>query len=152
MKGLRIFTILITGLLLASCTLFEPLKISKPQNLKVDRISFTGVEMQVGLKVVNPNFYKIKVQGVDLNLSINDIDFGRIEHRREVEIKRKSSDVVNIPFKIGGENLLVKAIALVRSMVGNEVDIHVKGKVKAKGLIFKREVEVDMKKAVKLIK
>ena len=152
MNAFRLLLILLAFITIQACSPFQPLEISKPQKLKVEKMSFTSLDLRVSLKIVNPNFYNITIEDFDLNAKVNGVDFGKVNHREDVVIKRNSEEMVSIPLMVSADDMLSKAISVLRSMNGSKVKIALKGYLDAKGLIFRKQVPVKRAKTVELIK
>lgn len=139
-------------LTIMGCSPYKPVDISKPKKIKLDNISLSSLDMEVDLKITNPNFYKITVKDFRFDVAINGVDFGEINYRRDVVIKGNSSQVVAIPFTVSSSGAFSKALSLIRSLDDTTVKIHLDGKVKAKGLLFSKSVKVTRTKNIKLLK
>lgn len=99
--------ILVTTLLSACSTLyslFGRVNIKEPQvefiDAKLTGLSFDAVDFMFNLKVQNPNPLGVKLAGFDYDFLINGASFLKGKQEKEIEIKAKGENTIELPLSL----------------------------------------------------
>jgi hypothetical protein len=89
---LSFFFVLLTAFF--SCRAPEMITISKVEGSKILKLDQTGIEMEVSLRIKNPNRIGFNIyKSSNLNATVNGMDLGRLKISRRIHIGATSDDV-----------------------------------------------------------
>ena len=150
LKTLKLFTLIFLTVFLTSC--IKSVEIGKIEKVKVNKISMTGINLEIQIPIKNPNFFDLKLKEVDINLTVNDIELGTIENVSKVVIPAKSDEIITFPIDLKLDNVLSGAIALIAGLSKKNANIKLDGTIKAKALFFTKTIKINKDQKVKLFK
>lgn len=84
---------------LGSCDFIDP-DMSNFSNFKLGKLEGKTLNISFDAKITNENGYGIKVKNGNLKVTVNDLDIGTIDMTQKIKLKRKSSNVYNVPLKL----------------------------------------------------
>ena len=128
------------------------INIEEINSVKINNISKSVLDLDLEMRISNPNPYAIKLISADLDLKINKVSLGRITEIQEFEIPRKSNQLHNLNVKIKLEGFAASSIALLTTLVKKQVTVVMKGEIVAKAGIIKKKIAIDQKDVVSLRK
>ena len=150
-KKIFIFLFLIN--IITGCKMHKPVEFQKVEKINVSKASFKQITIDAEVTLKNPNFYSVSADSLDLNLNLNKVDFGNVRISNTLDIPANSEKMFKIPFKVSmNAETVSNAIQFINSVSSNTVDIRLKGKIRAKGFLFTKWVNVDVKKTVEIFK
>lgn len=146
----------ITGIFLlvffVACIKIQPLELVDIQSVKMLGVSAQSISMAVGVKVKNPNKMKFVIKDHDIQVFVNDIDFGKAVYEENIIIPKLSEQVYHFKVNLDLSQALLGALSLTQAITsGKPVKVKLKGtmKVAAKGIT--KKVDVDEEKELKLV-
>jgi len=143
MKG--IFLLFFSLLLLSSCSFLEP-EYKGDEKFELIGIEGRKVSLKAGATVYNPNGYTIKLMPSDFDLYIDNVKIGILHLDEKVKMKGKENTEIYAPLTITvKEGMLFKLMALAGK---GEVDVQLKGKLKAGVFIFFKKFDVKEVKTI----
>ncbi len=113
--------------------------------VKVEKWEGNKVQFRVGLKVYNPNNYKIKIKKVVLDASVNGQDLGQVLTDSKLVLPAEAESVQGVVCKASGSQLFGMMPGL---FTGGAVKLHLKGTVKGKVSLFSRTFPVDFEENI----
>ncbi len=139
-------------LLLQSCIVFKDLSYKGIDSYKVEEISMKGLKLSLSVKIENPNWFKIKAKGGEIDVKLGGNSLGKFSLIDEVILPKKSDGVVRIRIESKFKSLLGGGIIGVMSMFrrGGETEIELNGYIKAKSLGFVKKIHISSKEKLKL--
>jgi len=146
----RNFNALILGclLLLASCNVYQEVKVGKLESFDITSMEGKEVKATLNFQIENPNKYPITLFESDVLLKIDEVPAGTIVLVNPVRIEKESKGIVQIPVSTQLnelESILGNAMAL---MFKTEIKIQANGFVKAKGLGIQKNIPVEFEKLI----
>lgn len=114
------------------------------------------VQLEIGLEVFNPNPYKMKVLEYDLDVFVNGKPLGKVAERRISVMQKEDDSQVTFGVRTDLKKVLGGIGGLVGGLISGlvsgekEVDVRVKGYVKARARGIDRKVPVDFEKSYEL--
>lgn len=138
--------ILALGLILStqSCKLSAP-ELRGGESFDVKKVEGGEIKVNAGAKIYNGNWFGIKVKPSDLEVFVDGEMVGVMRLDKKVKLKRKQETVIDAPLTIKLEDgSLMNLMQL--AMKGN-VDVRMKGKLKAGVFIFSKKIDFDETKS-----
>ena len=148
----RFFFLSIIALLGVSCNM-QPIEIGKVESTKIISLNQKGIEVELGVKIKNPNGFGFKIYESDLNVTVNGTPMGKAELKNNVKIKANSDEVHLFTIKSNFSNLLSGGLgALFTLSQSKSLDVAVKGEIKAGNFFMKKKYPVDLKQTISMNK
>ncbi len=144
---MKYFFIPLIMLFLTSC--MQEVTLSEVENVKIDKNS-NGLEVVLHLKIKNPNSYKIKINEIDLDLTLNSWEVGEVTSNEEIILKPNSEDVYPVPVNIDIDNTITGGIALISLFSSDKATVKVVGELKAKAFFVSKIIKIDETKEISL--
>ncbi len=143
MKIQKIVYILLV-VFVSSCAPILPLEIKKTESARVLNYTGTSAEVEVLLRVYNPNNKSFKVSAADLNLKLNGKDIGKGILKNTVKIKRSCEDTYRFVVK-GNVNLLSSGgIGAIMDMFTSKgMKLGVEGTITGKKIFLKKKFPIN---------
>lgn len=149
----KLFLFLFLSPLLFSCKEIQPVTIGGIENPKLHKLSREGIEFDFGMKIRNPNKIGVTVYPASLDITVNDIDVGKIKFFKKVRIKPNSDGTSSFQIKSDFSKLglgdITKALSIVSS---KSAVLSVKGEIKVGKWYYRKKFPVEMKKTIPLSK
>ena len=139
-------------LLLQSCIVFKDLAYKGIDSYKVEEISMKGLKLSLSVKIENPNWFKIKAKGGEIDVKLGGNSLGKFSLIDEVILPKKSDGVVRVRIESKFKSLLGGGIIGIMSMFrsGGETEIELKGYIKARALGVVKKIPISSKEKLKL--
>ncbi|HWZ21648.1 MAG TPA: LEA type 2 family protein [Cytophagaceae bacterium] len=148
MKNISKFLLfLIVSLLLSltSCFSYKELELGDVSDVKVNKVANGGIEIQAGIRIKNPNNYKIKVKKIDADLFVNGQKVGKMNLSKKVILPRKSDQVQSFVVNTQLSNLIASMPSL---LFGGDINLQMKGYIKGKVFIFSKKFPIEAEKKI----
>lgn len=150
-KLLQLSTFLLLIISLSSCIEYKEVKMIKVVDFGVKNITTKGVNFQVSMQIKNPNDYKIGIIGSDLDLYVKDEKVGKVILKDKVFLPKNSNKIHHFIFETDYKNLTTDPASILGMVMGgNQLEIEVKGNIKAKAKGLSKKFPVDFKEKIKL--
>lgn len=132
-------------IVLESCKPVQPLEFQG-----VESVNFLGMEsgnanLQIKLKIKNPNNFKIKVKRYDLEGLVNNQSLGKIDVKKKIVIEKKSEQSYEVELSAPTSRLFALAPTL---MMNKNVMLNLRGSLRAKAYGISKKFEIDIKEKV----
>lgn len=138
-----IFVVLIgTILLLNSCKIQE-IKISNPENLKVEELNLKNVKLKMDLPIKNENNFSFTVKKLDLDLYVNGRNVGKLKQTKKIIIKKKCDNVYPVHFEISTKEALNNVLFLYGELQKRNPELNATGTVKVSKFVFSKKIKVN---------
>lgn len=106
-------TLIMALFLFASCSSFkkivQPPKV-KLENVKVNKMAASGVDLDIILEVINPNNIDFDVKNLTYTLDVNDKTVTSGKLREKVLVKSKETTLVSVPLTLKYSDILSSAL------------------------------------------
>ncbi len=114
------------------------------ESIKILNASSEGVDMEVKMKISNPNFIKFTITDGDLNIVLNKVDMGKAELKNKISIPAHSELSQNFVVHVGVSNALLGGFASLLSLLkNNSATVSIKGTIRARSFGISRTFPVD---------
>ncbi len=131
--------------LLSSCFSYKELELGDVNSVKVNKVGDGGIEIQAGIRINNPNNYKIKVKKIEADLLVNGKKVGKINLSKKVVLPKKSDQVQEFAVNTQLSNLLASMPTI---LMGGDLNLQMKGYIKGKVFIFTKKFPIDAEKKI----
>lgn len=147
------FLILSALLIMAttSCFQYKEVEMEGVEDVRIKNLSAKGVEIEVDMKIKNPNNYKISIVDSDLDIYLKKKKMGNAIIQNKIVLPKKSSKVHTIMIKGDLKGMdLASLLGLVGIFGGGSLDVQMKGFIKAKAKGIAKKFPVDVTEKVSL--
>lgn len=147
------FTFLISSLCISllSCIDYKEVEVIEVSDIGIHDLTTENIEIEVTMKINNPNNYKISVVDSDLELYIKGKKIGAANIKDKIVLPKKSNEKHKIVVKTGLGDMLSGAIPVLIGLIfDNSIDLAIKGDIKARAKSLSKSFPVDFKEKVKL--
>jgi LEA14-like dessication related protein len=127
-----------------ACFSYKELQVKEVQSVKLLGVNDSIADVQITIKVQNPNKMKITLKDYDLTASVNNKNIGKVSFDKNLEIPKKSEKTYNLVLKADMrevKKLMPSLIFSNKAMIGLDGNV----KVKAKGISKNIPVSLDQK-------
>ena len=133
------------------CMTYKEVEMVRVTSVGVTQFSTSGIEMDVGIQIKNPNNYDISIEDSDLVLFIKGNKVGNATIVNKVTLPQKSNQVhqLTINSQSNGIDLSLLPI-LMEVLEGKPTEIEILGDVKAKANGISKSFPVNFKEEVTL--
>lgn len=143
--------IIIIGSILSSCIQYKEVEVIEVSDIGVHSLSTEKIEIEVTMKIKNPNNYKISVVDSDLELYIKGKKIGSANIKDKIVLPKKSNEKHKIVIQTGLADMLSSAVPVLMGLIfDNSIELAVKGDIKARAKSLSKRFPVDFKEKVKL--
>ena len=144
---IKYFLPLIMVLFLGSC--MQEITLTEVENIEIEQNS-NSLDVVLYLKINNPNSFKIKVQEINVDLTLNSWEVGQVTSNEEFVLKPNSEDVYPVPVNVDFGNILTGGAALISLFSSDKASVKVFGDLKAKAFFITKTVKIDETKEISL--
>jgi LEA14-like dessication related protein len=141
----------IFSLLFSSCKDYQDVTVSGISGFKVNKLDQSGVEIELSVKIKNPNNYGFNIYKPDIDASINDISVGKLKMKKRIHVGANSDDSHTFTLGCDFSKVGLADVANLMAMaLQKNVKVGLHGTVKAGNLFYKKSFQVDRTEKVKL--
>ena len=142
--------ILFFSFFLTSCS-FQDLTVGNVESTKVKSLSKDGIDLELGIRIKNPNRIALKVYPSDFDASVNGIDVGKVKLIKTVRIKGSSDEISQFYVKSDFSKIGFADLPRILSLVAaKNISLDLKGDLKGGKWFFKKKFPVELKKNLSL--
>lgn len=135
--------------MLSSCLKYEEVKVLGVEDVAVKKFSAKSVELEVSVKIKNPNNYKISIVGSDLDLYINRNKAGKAKIMDKIVIPKHSEEIHSFIVQANYKEVMAGLKGGIFSILtGGSVPLRIKGKITAKAKMLRKSFDVDITERV----
>ncbi|MCX6130472.1 MAG: LEA type 2 family protein, partial [Proteobacteria bacterium] len=109
-KGRALLGVLLASLILGACTYFRQMigwVAEKPEihlvQVDVQSFSVHKVELVFVLDIINPNAFRIDIEGLEYRVQGLDMELGKGEQGQAISLESKEHSTIRLPFVIDPE-------------------------------------------------
>ena len=132
-------------LMLTSCFSYKELELGDVSDVKVNKVSNGGIEIQAGIRIKNSNNYKIKVKKIDADLYVNGQKVGKMNLSKKVVLPKLSDQIQSFAVNTQLSNLIAAMPSL---LFGGEINLQMKGYIKGKVFILSKKFPIEAQKKI----
>ena len=145
---MRIFSIIILGFLVSSCSLYKSLEFKG-----IEDYSFSEVDgcnpICVELSFFNPNPYNIVLKSANVKGALGKEDIGFLEISDSYLFKKSSISKINLSFSTEIKSFIPVVSGFFSYITGNEVTLLIDGTLKVKALGVSKKININESLSVK---
>ncbi len=149
--GLQLSFLFLIIMLLPSCQV-KDIKVGDIQSFQIEEITKDYILVNLAIPVQNDNAFSFTVSKVDLTISVNEINLGKIEEITPIRIPKKSSVVQQFVFQFKLADLDKESVLLIPALLSNEAKMGVKGYMKASKFLFSKKIDVNYHKETRILR
>jgi LEA14-like dessication related protein len=152
MRAMRVFTLaLLSSFWLGGCNLIQPLEVTSVEGLEKIAIGRDGLEGSFTVIFNNPNNFPIQAKGADVDVFINGQKVGSVSLPEAQVIPRGAGGDLALTFETErGALLQIIEANLMNFLLGEEVQLAVKGNVKGSAFGIGLSVPVEAEQNLKI--
>lgn len=146
------FAFIAISILLGSCSAIKPIEIGEISGLQISKITQSSIEMDLSLKVNNPNLVDISVDSVNVDIKINGIKVGKLTNMNTYTLQSNKLQVYHFPLEVKFADILSDVFNVVQSVSKNEAIVELDGYIIGSSYMIDKKFDIKKKETVKLIK
>jgi len=151
MKKIAVSFFLLLTTVLSSCGDFQEVTFEGIENVKVNKISQQGIDVDVTAKIKNPNKVAFTIYKSDLDATFSNMNVGKAILTNNVKIKANSSQAYTFNIKSDFSKLSIAELPNLLSIATSKsIKVGLKGNLRVGKLLVKKNYPVDMVKSVPL--
>lgn len=149
---MRLFIgLFVSILVLTSCGDFQDVTFIGIGNVKVNKLSQQGLDIDVTAKIKNPNKVAFTIYKSDLDATFSNMNIGKASLTKNVKIKANCEQDYTFNVKSNFSKLNVGELPNLLSIaMSKSIKVGLKGNLKVGKMFVKKEYPVDMVKSVPL--
>jgi LEA14-like dessication related protein len=154
MKKIISFLFLVTlTFFVTSCKELQPVEIVGIESAKIITMDARGIEVELMMKLKNPNSMGFTVTGGDLDVQLGKINMGKAHLKGKVKVPANSEKSHTFRIVSSASDLLSGGLSSLLSIAtkGN-ADVIVKGFIKVRAFGISKKFPVDEKSKVPMMK
>lgn len=140
------FTIFAVILVVLSSCSVQNIKLVESSGVQFTKVDGNNYSFNVGAKFDNPNWFGVRLKKANFEVYAQDKYIGIMNLEQKVKLKRKSVSDVNVPLMLMLDQGAIWDVFKLAKQ--NEVEVHLKGKVKGGVFIFSKKMDVDERKTI----
>ena len=138
---------------LLGCGKLEMLELKGLENFAVASFSKEGVELEMDLRIHNPNGIKFKVKDYDLDILVNNVKIGKAVLKEKMILPRKTTSSHHVSVNASFTNVLMGAFPVILSLKKDKnATIRIVGEVKGAAMGIAKKVDVEFQKDITIRK
>jgi LEA14-like dessication related protein len=150
-RTIRFSTLIFSLLFISSCDEYKDVTISGVENVKVVKLDKTGIELELSVRVKNPNSMGFTIYKPDMDAIINDVPVGKLKVSRKIHVKANSEDLHTFTVSTDFSKLSMSDAAKMLSLLySKNATLAVKGTIKVGNLFYRKTFPVERKQKIQL--
>lgn len=144
--GLIILLISFSG-----CIEYKEVEVVEVSGVGIKNISLKGIEIEVAMQIKNPNKYNISIVDSDLTLFADGKKVGVARVKEKITLPKKSNKIHRFTIQTSVQDIVSNALPLLMNlMTQDNIEVGIKGDIKAKAKGVGKRFPVDFKERVKI--
>lgn len=144
--GLIILLISFSG-----CIEYKEVEVVEVSGVGIKNISLKGIEVEVAMQIKNPNKYNISIVDSDLTLFADGKKVGIARVKEKITLPKKSNKIHRFTIQTSVQDIVSNALPLLMNlMTQDNIELGIKGDIKAKAKGVGKRFPVDFKERVKI--
>jgi LEA14-like dessication related protein len=148
---LKILVVFILSLGLKSCAEFKEVEVTQIGQVKIIKVSDKGIEMEIGVKIKNPNAYGFTIYRSSFNVTLAGTDLGTARLDKKVKIKGNSEDMHVFHIVAGVDKLMSGGLGGIFGLLAKKSgELQIKGNLKVGKFLIRKSIPIERKQRVNL--
>jgi LEA14-like dessication related protein len=149
MKNIAVSFLLLVAFVLSSCGDFQDVTFEGIENVKVNKISQQGIDVDITAKIKNPNKVAFTIYKSDLDATFSNMNVGKAILTNNVKIKANTSQAYTFNIKSDFSKLSMAELPNLLSIATSKsIKVGLKGNLRVGKMLLKKNYPVDMVKSV----
>jgi LEA14-like dessication related protein len=149
----KLLLFLLPFLLLAGCGEYQEVQVTQIGGLKIVKLTDKGVELEIGMKIKNPNTYGFTLFPSEFEIYLSGTDLGKARLTKKENIAPNSEEMHYFHVASTFDKLAGTGVPGLLMLFGSkQAEIEIKGNLKAGRFLFRRKIPVDRKQKVNMDK
>lgn len=149
MKNITVSVFILLTLVFSSCGDFQDVTFEGIENVKVNKISQQGIDVDITAKIKNPNKVAFTIYKSDLDATFSNMNVGKAILTNNVKIKANASQAYTFNIKSDFSKLSMAELPNLLSIATSKsIKVGLKGNLRVGKLFVKKNYPVDMVKSV----
>lgn len=152
MKKLFLYlTLILLAFSNTGCLEYKEVKVVDVTSVGIKDISAKGIVVEVSMQIKNPNKYAINIVDSDLDIYLKGNKVGKANLQEKITLPKKSNKIHRFTIKSSLKEVASGIMPLMLSLLSNSnIEIQIKGDIKARAKGISKKFPVDIKEKVKL--
>jgi LEA14-like dessication related protein len=136
---------------LISCAEFKPCTFNGIESAKVISVSSTNIELELNVKIKNPNNFGFSIYPSDFDVKLGNKDLGKASLSKKVRIKANSEIIHTFIIHSDLSKVMAGGMSSLISLAKSKnAIVAVHGELKTGNLFYKKRFPVDLKENIPL--
>ena len=136
---------------LFGCIEYKEVEVIEVSDVGIKDISMSGIDIEVAMQIKNPNKYNISITESDLTLFADGNKVGVANVKEKITLPKKSNKIHRVTITTTVQDITSSALPLLMSLMSRDnIEVQIKGDIKAKAKGIGKRFPVDFKDRVKL--
>jgi len=151
MKKFFLIPIFFTLFIFSSCGDFQDVSFEGIENVKVNKLSQQGLDVDITAKIKNPNKVAFTIYKSDLDATFSNMNVGKATLTNNVKIKANTTQAYTFNIKSDFSKLSMAELPNLLSIAtSRSIKVGLKGNLRVGKMFVKKNYPVDMTKSVPL--
>ncbi len=145
-----VFILFLLVFLLPACSIIKQVSIGKIEGIDFSIGTDGSLIIIADIPVKNPNAFKLKVQSLEADVIINNIEFGYLKSDKEIIIAANADKVYKLEAELVFKDAIAGVFSLLKIAKAKSIVLNVKGFGKVKALFITKKQDFEYNETVKL--
>lgn len=142
--------LLVLSFSLCACQV-RPLSVDKVEQARVLNLSQKGIELELGVKIKNPNSFAFNIYTSEFDVVLDEIPLGKANIKDKVRIPANSEELHTFVIQSDFSKLMAGGLFQLLALTQKRaVTIHLKGGIKAGNFFYKKTFFVERRETISL--
>ncbi len=141
--------LIISAFTFTSCEV-EEVELGNIESFNILNIDKENITIDIAAKIKNPNNFSFTISKVDLDVTFNGFDLGKINKIEKVRIKKNSNEIQHLVFKLKLKDVMKGSMLFIPALLTNKAKIKINGYVKASKFPISRKIDIDYNSSTKI--
>jgi LEA14-like dessication related protein len=133
-------------LFLSGCSEFKEVQVSQISGVKILKITDKGIDMEIGMKIKNPNTYSFTIYRSAFDIKLGGTDLGVATLKRKEKVKANSEEVHTFLITTTFDKLIKGGLGSVMALLGSKnAEVEIKGNLKVGKFLIRKSIPIDRK-------
>jgi LEA14-like dessication related protein len=138
--------VIVTALSFSGCAEFQEVQITQISGVKILKMTDKGVDLEIGMKIKNPNGYGFTVYPSTFDIKLSGTDLGLAHLQKKEKVSAHSEDVHTFQISTTFDKLLEGGFANIIGLFSNKnAEIEIKGDLKAGRFLLRKSIPIYRK-------
>jgi LEA14-like dessication related protein len=136
---------------LSSCKGFKEVQLSQIGAVKIIQITDKGIELELGMKISNPNTYGFSIYRSSFGIKIGGVDMGTAILSKKEKVSASSNEMHTFHITTTFNKLLEGGLGGMLALLGKKnAEVEIKGNLKVGKFLLRKSIPVERKQKVNL--